>query len=141
MRCGVDPGRYKIGLAFVENGELLFSAIIPKTEETKLRDALVSENWELLSQWGREGKVENLADRTLNNIYIGDGTSSGEIAVLLGAELKIEVVDEKGSTLEGRKRYWVLHPPRGLWRLIPTSLRVPPRDIDDLAAWSLIVAD
>lgn len=141
MRCGIDPGRYKIGLAFAENGTLLFSAIIPKTEETKLRDALLRQNWDTVSQWGMEGSVENLKGRALDNIYVGDGTSSAEIVKLFGAEIKVDVVDEKGSTLEGRKRYWILHPPRGLWRLVPTSLRVPPRDIDDLAAWSLMTAD
>lgn len=141
MRCGIDPGRYKIGLAFAENSRLLFSAIIPKAEEAKLRDALIRQNWDAVLRWGLEGSIENLRGRTLDNIYVGDGTSSSEIVKLFGAEINIEVVDEKGSTLEGRKRYWTLHPPQGFWRLIPTSLRVPPRDIDDLAAWSLIIAD
>lgn len=138
MKCGIDPGRYKIGFALACGGELLFSAIIPKAEEQKLRDALVSEDWRALAGWRAEGSAENAEGRELEGVYVGDGTSSSEILMLLGDVLPVKCVDEKGSTLEGRRRYWILHPPRGLWRLVPVSLRVPPRDIDDLAAWSLI---
>lgn len=138
MKCGIDPGRYKIGFALADGGELLFSAIIPKAEERKLRDALVSKDWRTLARWGGEGSAENAEGKELENIYVGDGTSSADILTLLGNALPVKVVDERGSTLEGRRRYWLLHPPKGLWRLVPVSLRVPPRDIDDLAAWSLI---
>lgn len=138
MKCGIDPGRHKIGFALVEANELLFSAIIPKADEERLRETLVSQSWENFTQWRQEGSLERLNGRKLQKICVGDGTSSSEIICLLEKELTIEVTDEKGTTLEGRKRYWLLHPPRGLWRLVPVSLRVPPRDIDDLAAWALI---
>lgn len=138
MECGIDPGRYKIGFALAEAGGLLFSAIVPKAEEEVLREALVSQDWKALARWRQEGGIDCLQGRELRKICVGDGTSSSEIINLLGKELEIEVVDEKGTTLEGRRRYWILHRPRGLWRLIPVSLRVPPRDIDDLAAWSII---
>jgi len=138
MKCGIDPGRYKIGFALAEDGRLLFSAIIPKAEEEKLREAVAEENWMLLELWRREGSLENLSGRKLEKICVGDGTSSSEIMDLLENEINAELVDEKHSTLEGRRLYWILHPPIGLWRLIPVSLRIPPRDIDDLAAWSLI---
>lgn len=138
MKCGIDPGRYKIGLALADEDKLLFSAIIPKTEEEKLRAALSSGDWQILSLWMLEGCLENVSGKKPEKIYIGDGTSSIEIIMLLQDDGRVEIVDEKGSTLEGRRRYWLLHPPKGLWRLVPTSLRVPRRDIDDLAAWSLI---
>lgn len=138
MKCGIDPGRYKIGLALADGDKLLFSAIIPKTEEEKLRAALSSGDWQILSLWMLEGCLENVSGKKPEKIYIGDGTSSIEIIMLLQDDGRVEIVDEKGSTLEGRRRYWLLHPPKGLWRLVPTSLRVPRRDIDDLAAWSLI---
>jgi hypothetical protein len=51
---------------------------------------------------------------------------------------ELETADEYGTTLKGRELYWKLHPPKGLWKLVPTSLRTPPRDIDDLAAWAII---
>lgn len=138
MKCGIDPGRYKIGFALADGGELLFSAIIPKAEEQTLREALVSREWQALARWRIEGSAENAEGKELENIYVGDGTSSSDILTLLGGVFGVRCVDEKGSTLEGRRRYWLLHPPKGLWRLVPVSLRVPPRDIDDLAAWSLI---
>lgn len=125
-------------MALAADGILLFSAIVPKAEEQTLRLALVGMEWTLLGRWRREGSLENLRGRKLKKISIGDGTSSREIVGLLGDGVKYELVDEKNSTLEGRRRYWRLHPPRGLWRLLPTSLRVPPRDIDDLAAWALV---
>lgn len=138
MKCGIDPGRYKIGFALADCGELLFSAIIPKAEEQKLREALVSREWQALARWRLEGSAENAEGKELENICVGDGTSSSDILTLLEDVFGVKRVDEKGSTLEGRRRYWLLHPPEGLWRLVPVSLRVPPRDIDDLAAWSLI---
>lgn len=138
MKCGIDPGRYKIGFALACGGELIFSAIVPKAEEQKLREALISRDWPALARWRAEGSAENALGKELEGIYVGDGTSSADILELLGDVLPVKSVDEKGSTLEGRRRYWLLHPPKGLWRLVPVSLRVPPRDIDDLAAWSLI---
>lgn len=138
MKCGIDPGRYKIGMALAEDGKLLFSAIIPKAEEEQLRRALAERDWQLLAQWQIEGSYEEAEGKDLEMIYVGNGTSSVEVLMLLQDNPLVESVDEKGSTLEGRRLYWLLHPPKGLWRLIPVSMRVPPRDIDDLAAWSLI---
>jgi RNase H-fold protein (predicted Holliday junction resolvase) len=137
MNCGIDPGRYKIGVAFAEGGKLLFAAIIPKSSEHVIAEVLNMNKWQPISRWRTEGNIETLSGKTLNKIYIGDGTSSSEIQKLLSG-LKTEVVNEYGSTLEGRKRYWKLHSPHGLWRLVPVSLRVPPRNIDDLAAWAII---
>jgi len=137
MLCGIDPGRFKIGVAFSENGELLFSAIVPKTSESVLCAALARKELHLLDEWRREGKLANLAGRSIEKIYIGNGTSSKDFMKGAG-ELPIEIVDEHGTTLAGREVYWELHKPRGLWRLVPTSLRIPPRDIDDLAAFCII---
>ena len=50
----------------------------------------------------------------------------------------ITMVDEKNSTLEARDRYWQMYPPKGLGKLIPQNLRVPPRPIDDIVAILLI---
>jgi hypothetical protein len=49
-----------------------------------------------------------------------------------------KLTDERMTTLEARGLYWALHPPRGMYRIIPKSLRVPPRNLDDLAAWAII---
>lgn len=138
MICGIDPGRFKIGFAAVEGDALLFSAIIPKTAEKILAEALIKGRAELLSPWLKEGRTDIAVGGEFSKIYLGDGTSSEEIKKLLDADISIETVNEYGTTLEGRKLYWRLHRPQGLWKLIPTSLRMPPRDIDDLAAWAII---
>ena len=137
MLCGIDPGRFKIGVAFEENGELLFSAIVPKTSESVLCSALTRGELHLLNEWRREGALANLKGRTVEKIYVGNGTSSRDLVKNMGG-LPVSVTDEHGTTLAGRRVYWRLHPPRLLWRFVPTSLRTPPRDIDDLAAYCII---
>ena len=137
MFCGIDPGRFKIGVAFADGSRLLFSAIVPKADEDTLCGALRSGVWGALDAWRREGSVSDIEGRALDGIYIGDGTSSGELRGKL-ADLNPEIVNEYGTTLVGRALYWKLHPPAGLWRLVPVSLRTPPRDIDDLAAFCII---
>lgn len=139
MFCGIDPGRFKIGIAFADGEKLLYSAIIPKVNESVICAALENGEWHLLDDWRREGRLANLAGRSVEKIYLGNGTSSSELGKKL-ERLCVEVTDERGTTLKGRKLYWKLHPPRGLWRLVPTSLRTPPRDIDDLAAFCIIKA-
>ena len=56
-----------------------------------------------------------------------------------GAALSHKVVEEYGTTLEAREIYWRLHAPRGLMKLVPTSLRTPPRNVDDLAAYAILL--
>lgn len=141
MNCGIDPGRHKIGLALADDGRLLFSAIIPKSEEQRLLHALREGAWHLLEEWSKEGTIENITGRKPEKVFLGGGTSSGEIKELLETVSGVEIVGEYGSTLEGRRLYWKLHPPAGPWKLIPLSLRTPPRDIDDLAAWAIIKAN
>ncbi len=48
------------------------------------------------------------------------------------------MVDERYSTLEARDRYWKMYPPKGLYHLIPQSLRPIPRPVDDIVAILLI---
>lgn len=138
IRCGIDPGRHKIGVAFAEGDTLLYSAILPASSAQRLFEAFRDEDWRLLMPWRQEGDGALLEGKDLSIVFLGNGTSCEELRDLLSEACKIEIVDERGSTLRGRELYWALHPPGGLWRLIPTSLRTPPRDIDDLAAWAII---
>jgi RNase H-fold protein (predicted Holliday junction resolvase) len=71
---------------------------------------------------------------------IGRGTNAAavsEIARALG--LRVELVDERETTLKARARYFEDHPPRGWRRLIPRGMLLPERPIDDYAA--LLIAE
>jgi hypothetical protein len=46
----------------------------------------------------------------------------------------VKVVDERNSTMLARKHFFIENPPRGLLRLVPTSLQVPNRPYDDYVA-------
>jgi formamidopyrimidine-DNA glycosylase len=52
--------------------------------------------------------------------------------------LPVCLVEERGSTLAARERFWQLEPPRGWRRLLPAGLRQPPRDWDDVVAQLLL---
>jgi hypothetical protein len=78
-----------------------------------------------------------LAQHPQAHLVIGDSTSSRDVCELLRQVLPAttpQPVAEKLSTLEGRELYWQDHPPRGLQRLLPRGMRVPPRPVDDYAA-------
>lgn len=116
---GIDPGHKKCGLAIVtSSGEILARCVVPREKLGEVAGA-----------W--------LGHHNVVQVAVGDGTGSRTVAELLrglAGDSRVTLVDETGSTLAARRRYWALHPPRGLWRLIPTSLRVPPEPFDDLAA-------
>jgi RNase H-fold protein (predicted Holliday junction resolvase) len=139
MYLGLDPGRDKIGFAFVdENGELLYSGIIPKKLFESFLIALSEGNWVELAPYGCEGDTSLLVDKNVELVLLGGGTTSEELERgLRRRKIEYKVVDESFSTLQARKMYYRIHPPKGFRRLWPLSLLVPGRDIDDLAAWAL----
>ena len=69
-------------------------------------------------------------------VLLGGSTGSREIFREINQVTGLEpvVVDERYTTERARKRYFVDHPPRGLWRLVPLGLQLPPVAIDDYAA-------
>lgn len=119
--AALDPGRSKCGLVRCDGtGREVIEARIEPAQACLER----------LRQWRTEG---------LLGVVLGDGTSSGnwpERLRQLG--LAVEMVDERGSTLAARERYWELLPPRGWRRLLPRGLRLPPRPIDDVVAQLLL---
>lgn len=136
--CGIDPGREKFGLAICDRDELFFSAIVPTDRANEAIAALSAGNFKALEQWKQEGTA-SIAPGNLEKIFLGDGTGSEIFSqVLTSAEMKFETADEKMTTLEARALYWSLHPPRFPWSLVPRSLCVPPRPLDDLAAWAIV---
>ena len=85
--------------------------------------------------------VETITDSLniykIDKIILGNGTNYKNIEESLKnhfSKLKIVLIEEKFSTLEARKKYFEAHPPRGIFKLIPLSLRVPPCCYDDFVA-------
>lgn len=115
----IDPGTKKCGYAVADSNlsvlqrEVIFTEKISKTIE------------------------DSLNIYKINKIILGNGTNYKNIEKRLKnhfPELKIILIEEKFSTLEARKKYFEAHPPRGIFKLIPLSLRVPPCHYDDFVA-------
>jgi RNase H-fold protein (predicted Holliday junction resolvase) len=139
ISCGIDPGRDKFGLALGDGSNLLFSAVIPVTDAEAALSRVARGNFGGLAEWRREGDVPP-ENTLIGAVYLGDGTGFHFFSEKLDrAGLDYIVVDERLTTFDARGLYWKLHPPAGLWRLVPLTLRVPPRPVDDLAAWAIIM--
>lgn len=141
---GLDPGRDKIGFAFVDSeGGLISSGIFSQIEHVLFFHALLSDS-QSLSRWTLEGNTDllpkNIAD-SLEFTAIGNGTHSRTFTDLAKNFLPCEVltVDERNTTLEARALYWRLHKPGIFMRILPEGLRVPDRMLDDLAAWAIAI--
>ena len=137
MYLGIDPGRQKFGWALTEeNGAFCASGIV-QADELELFAQIVAEAPEKLIDWRIEGEVP-LGFR-VRKVFCGDGTGhAAYLETLLAWQLDAELVQETNTTLEARDLYWKLHRPTGLRRLVPVSLLVPPRCIDDLAAYCIL---
>ena len=119
MILAIDPGLEKCGIAILDDKGTLFQRKV-----CSRKDILV--------------EADNLTKRyKISTVVIGSGTASKEIQKeLIQGNLKMDCifVPEKNTSLAARKYYWKEHPPKGLLRLIPTSLRVPSEPIDGYAA-------
>ncbi|MFA0887544.1 MAG: endonuclease [Synergistales bacterium] len=137
---GLDPGKDKFGWAFVtEEGKLLASGIIPSALTEARLDALLAGDLAGLSDTTRENAANQDTLGFPALVLLGNGTAREGLAWALASRKRaFSVVDEAYTTLEARRLYWRLHPPGFLARLIPEGMRVPPRPIDDLAAWALV---
>ena len=119
MILAIDPGKEKNGLAVLNReGNVLKQEIAPQKEI-------------------KETILQLLSKHVISVIVVGRSVFGRELEkTLLRMDIKNNIifVSEKNSTLEARKRYWKDNRPKGLWRLIPTSLRFPPVPVDDYAA-------
>lgn len=124
MLLGFDPGRDKCGVAVMSRDRQLYDHQV--VESTRAIAAIA----ELQQKYPIEAVV------------MGNQTTSKQWQIQLknhlGDRIPIHPVDERYSTLEARDRYWQMYPPRGLQRLIPQGMRLPPRPIDDIVAILLI---
>lgn len=115
----IDPGTKKCGYAVVDfNLNVLQREVIPTD---KIKDNI----------------EDSFKVYKITKIILGDGTNYKQIEKKLKdhfPRLKIILIKEDFSTLEARKKYFEAHPPRGISKLIPLSLRVPPCHYDDFVA-------
>jgi len=139
----VDPGRDKCGIAVVRDD------LTVAEREIALTQNVVGRVYELARRYGATTVV--LGDRTSSKALAREieentpmevparapctiGTAQAPDVHTGGPRLEIMFVDEHLSSVEGRKRYLLDHPPRGLGRLIPLSLRTPGEPFDDYVA-------
>ena len=119
----IDPGIKKCGLllADTKSGKVIESGI---TSVDKLSD--------LVSFW-RE-------DHQIIKVIIGDGTNCKYIENQLKRKnfLNINYVNERGSTLRARYRYWEIWPPNFFIRWLPKEILFPPENLDAIVALILL---
>jgi len=115
----IDPGTKKCGYAVVDSNLSVLQREVTSTE----------------------GIIKIIEDSfnvyKIDEIILGDGTNYKNIEKRLKnhfPKLKIILIEEEFSTLKARKKYFEAHPPRGISKLIPLSLRVPPCHYDDFVA-------
>ena len=144
MILGIDPGKNKTGWALVcSTGELILSGMFCVCELNVFLEVFEYpvESWkERLFFCTYEKRPVAFETRipALDYVALGNGTGSREVAFHLEPSgLRTLLVDEKGTTLMARKLYWRIHRPAFWQRCLPDSLRVPPRVLDDLAAWAI----
>ena len=92
---GIDPGSDKCGLAVVREGRVLAKKVVPRADFL-----------ETAANWVHQFRVEQ--------IIIGDGTGSGAVVKEVRRSLPdvpAATIDERFSSEEARKLYWVDHPP------------------------------
>lgn len=117
----IDPGRDKCGLAVVDGDAALFHhSVVPTVE-------LGASVGALMTQFAPD------------RILLGNGTTWRKLRPVvedaIGDSAALEVVNERHTTERAREEYWRRHPPRGLRRLVPRGLQVPPEPYDDFAAY------
>lgn len=118
----IDPGREKCGIAVVHFRKGVLTQQVINTPELN-------------------PVIQKLStDYNTSIVVIGDRTSSKEAKHYLeqikiaGRSLTITLIDEHHSTDQARRRYWQANPPKGFKRLIPVTMQVPPRPVDDYVA-------
>ena len=127
----VDPGREKCGVAVVTSDlELISKEIVSRKEA-------VDRVLELAEKHGARRVV--LGDRTGSREFAGEIVDMRKgLAVPAGNQRgrypEIVFVDEHKSSMEGRRRYLLEHPLRGLGKLLPVSMRTPGEPFDDYVA-------
>ena len=123
LYLGIDPGRSKTGLALVDGVGKILKLHIAESQNID------------------KEIVEFIKNSCPVQIVLGNGTNSRNICEVVQKVLPdvfITVVEEAHSTEEARTLYWQENPPKGLKKLIPLGLLVPPVPLDAYAAVILV---
>lgn len=141
MILAIDPGRAKCGWALGDSsGELYGSGMFPASEAAVFLKAALSGSLEAIIPFALESRRDCPPVFSIDEMLVGNGTAKEHIlSAARSLSIEPKTIPERGTTLIGRELYWRKHPPRGLRKLIPRGLRVPPRDIDDFAAWAILL--
>ena len=119
----IDPGKKKCGLllANIQSGKVIEAGI-----------ASLNKCYDLVSFWNENYNI--------SKIIIGDGTNSKSIKNELKRKnlFDINYVNEKGSTLRARFRYWEIWPPNYFIRWLPKEILFPPENLDAIVALILL---
>ncbi len=117
----IDPGWHKCGLllADLDSNLVQEAKVVHKNHVTDQVRTWISSN-------------------TIEYILLGNGTSSGYWEGELSSFASVYLVEEKGTTLRARYRYWELSPPSKWLRWIPKGLLFPPKNLDKVAALLLL---
>ena len=123
LYLGVDPGRSKTGLALVDGAGKIVKLHIAESQNID------------------NEIVEFIKNSCPVQIVLGNGTNSrniGESVKRVLPDVMVAVVEEAHSTEEARALYWQENPPKGLKKLIPLGMLVPPVPLDAYAAVILV---
>ena len=119
----IDPGNEKCGLllADIQTGKVIEAGV-----------ASLNKFSDLVSLWNEDYHV--------TKIIIGDGTNCKYIENQLKRNnfLNINYVNERGSTLRARFRYWEIWPPNYFIRWLPKEMLFPPKNLDAIVALILL---
>ena len=123
LYISIDPGMKKCGLllADMQSGKVIEAGV-----------ASLHKFSDLVSRWNY--------DYEITNIIIGDGTNCKYIENKLKRNnfLNINYVNERGSTLRARFRYWEIWPPNYFIRWLPKEILLPPANLDAIVALILL---
>ena len=123
LYLGIDPGRSKTGLALVDGAGRIIKLHIAESQNID------------------NEIVEFIKNGCPVHIVLGNGTNSrniGESVKRVLSYVLVTVVEEAHSTEEARALYWQENPPKGLKKLIPLGMLVPPVPLDAYAAVILV---
>ena len=119
----IDPGNKKCGLllADLQTGNVIEAGI-----------ASLNKYSDLVTVWNEKYQIDK--------IIIGDGTNCHYIKNRLQQKniFNINYVNEKGSTLRARFRYWEMWPPNYFIRWVPKEMLFPPENLDAVVALILL---